>query len=84
MATKKLTSAQQARENLKRKNPKYKAYREKKELARAERDAKIEKIKNLIIAGKDREAYREFETLPLVTQATVLVTPVIGDAIAAY
>jgi len=84
MATKKLTSAQQARENLKRKNPKYKAYREKKELARAERDAKIEKIKNLVIAGKDREAYREFETLPLLTQATVLVTPVIGDAIAAY
>ena len=84
MATKKLTSAQQARENLKRKNPKYKAYREKKELARAEQDAKIKNITNLIIAGKDREAYREFETLPLVTQATVLVTPVIGDAIAAY
>ena len=84
MATKKLTSAQQARENLKRKNPKYKAYREKKELARAEQDAKIKNITNLIIAGKDREAYREFETLPLVTQATVLLTPVIGDAIAAY
>ncbi len=84
MATKKLTSAQQARENLKAKNPKYKAYREQKELSRAERDAKIEKIKNLVISGKDREAYRVFETLPLINQMTILVSPVVGDAIAAY
>ena len=84
MATEKLTSAQQARENLKAKNPKYKAYREQKELTRAERDAKLKKIENLVIAGQDREAYRVFETLPLINQMTILVTPVVGDAIAAY
>lgn len=44
----------------------------------------VQKISKLISDGQVREAYSEFEKLPLVQQLTVSVTPVIGDALAAY
>ena len=44
----------------------------------------VQKISKLISDGQVREAYSEFEELPLTQQLTVSVTPVIGDALAAY
>lgn len=44
----------------------------------------VQKISKLISDGQVREAYSEFEDLPLAQQLTVSVTPVIGDALAAY
>ena len=44
----------------------------------------VEKISQLVAEGRVREAYAEFEELPLAAQLTVSVTPVVGDALAAY
>ena len=44
----------------------------------------VEKISQLISDGRVREAYAEFEELPLAQQLAVAVTPVVGDALAAY
>ena len=40
----------------------------------------VEKISQLISDGRVREAYAEFEELPLAQQLAVAVTPVVGDA----
>ena len=44
----------------------------------------VEKISQLVADGRVREAYAEFEELPLAQQLAVSVTPVVGDALAAY
>ena len=42
------------------------------------------KITELISEGKNREAYRVFEELPLMEQIALSVTPGFGDALAAF
>ncbi len=41
-------------------------------------------IAELLSQGKDREAYRIFEELPIKDQIGVYLTPVVGEAISAY
>tara|TARA_R100001126_G_scaffold98704_1_gene73306 strand:+ start:1918 stop:3996 length:2079 start_codon:yes stop_codon:yes gene_type:complete len=42
------------------------------------------KIRELISEGKNREAYRVFEELPIMDQIALSVTPGFGDALAAF
>ena len=46
--------------------------------------AKQIKIQQLISEGKNREAYRLFEELPLKEQLGISVTPVVGEGLAAF
>ena len=41
-------------------------------------------LSSKIAAGNIREAYRDFEELPLVDQIAVSISPGVGDALAAY
>ena len=43
-----------------------------------------EKLQNAISEGNIREAYREFEELPIVDQLAISISPVVGDALAVY
>ena len=43
-----------------------------------------EKLRNAISEGNIREAYREFEELPIVDQLAISISPVVGDALAVY
>ena len=44
----------------------------------------LEKLKTAASEGNIREAYREFEELPIVDQLAISVSPGIGDALAVY
>ena len=50
----------------------------------AERKEILSDLKSEIAKGNIREAYRSFEELPFVDQMAVYLSPVVGDAIAAY
>jgi hypothetical protein len=44
----------------------------------------LEKLKTAASEGNIREAYREFEELPIVDQLAISVSPGVGDALAVY
>jgi len=44
----------------------------------------LEKLKTAASEGNIREAYREFEELPIVDQLTIGISPGVGDALAVY
>tara|TARA_R100001082_G_scaffold93637_1_gene60460 strand:+ start:3311 stop:6127 length:2817 start_codon:yes stop_codon:yes gene_type:complete len=44
----------------------------------------VEKLKTAASEGNIREAYREFEELPIVDQLAISVSPGVGDALAVY
>ena len=50
----------------------------------ANRKEVLEKLKAAASGGNIREAYREFEELPIVDQLAISITPGIGDALAVY
>lgn len=57
-------------------------FRSPRELA--DTAAKTIKIQQLISEGKNREAYRVFEELPLKDQLGISITPVVGEGLAAF
>ena len=44
----------------------------------------LEKLKTAASEGNIREAYREFEELPIVDQLAISISPGVGDALAVY
>tara|TARA_R100001443_G_scaffold5604_1_gene14347 strand:+ start:1308 stop:3656 length:2349 start_codon:yes stop_codon:yes gene_type:complete len=44
----------------------------------------LEKLKTAAAEGNIREAYREFEELPIVDQLAISISPGVGDALAVY
>ena len=50
----------------------------------ANRAEVLEKLKNAASEGNIREAYREFEELPIVDQLAISISPGVGDALALY
>ena len=61
-----------------------KEYKAKRAEALAPVKEKIDQIQSLIDEGKNREAYRIFEELPLVDQLAVSLAPGVGDALAVF
>tara|TARA_R100000700_G_C3174165_1_gene148790 strand:+ start:326 stop:2575 length:2250 start_codon:yes stop_codon:yes gene_type:complete len=50
----------------------------------ANRAEVLEKLKSAASEGNIREAYREFEELPIVDQLAISISPGVGDALALY
>lgn len=62
----------------------YKEYKARRAEALAPVKEKIDQIQSLIDEGKNREAYRIFEELPLADQLAVSLAPGVGDALAVF
>ena len=50
----------------------------------ATREEVLEKLKAAVAGGNIREAYSEFEELPIVDQLAISISPGVGDALAVY
>ena len=61
-----------------------KEYKARRAAALAPVKEKIDQIQSLIDEGKNREAYRIFEELPLADQLAVSLAPGVGDALAVF
>ena len=44
----------------------------------------LEKLKTAVAGGNIREAYSEFEELPIIDQLGISISPGVGDALAVY
>ena len=87
MATPRKTTKErlaETRQKLAEKSPAYKQLLDRKAEKKQFFDEKISEIKSLTSAGENRAAYRVFEELPALDQITILLTPGLGDAIAAF
>ena len=87
MATPRKTTKErlaETRQKLAEKSPAYKQLLDRKAEKKQFFDEKISEIKSLTSEGKNRAAYRVFEELPALDQITILLTPGLGDAIAAF
>ena len=87
MATSRKTTKErlaETRQKLAEKSPAYKQLLDRKAKRKQFFDEKISEIKSLTSAGKNREAYRVFEELPIMDQIALSVTPGFGDVIAAF